>query len=105
MRWLPRSLFSRMVLVLLGGLVVAQLVSFAIHWEERGELVLRTTGMRSAQRIADIVRLLGLPDVRERLEGQGVEIAATSPAQFEKFIREEIVRWGKAVKVSGAKPE
>ena len=54
---------------------------------------------------ADIVRLLGLPDVRERLEGQGVEIAATSPAQFEKFIREEIVRWGKAAKVSGAKPE
>ena len=33
-RWLPRSLFSRMVLILLGGLVVAQLVSFAIYWED-----------------------------------------------------------------------
>ncbi len=53
----------------------------------------------------DVVRLLALPDVRERLEGQGVEIAATTPAQFEKFIRDEIVRWGKAVKVSGAKPD
>ena len=42
---------------------------------------------------------------RERLEVQGVEIAATTPAQFEKFIREEIVRWGKAVKLSGAKPD
>ncbi len=58
MRWLPRSLFSRMVLILLAGLVLAQLLSFAIHWEERGQLMLQTSGMRSAQRIADIVRLL-----------------------------------------------
>jgi signal transduction histidine kinase len=58
MRWLPRSLFSRMVLILLGGLILAQLASLAIHWHERGELILRTGGMREAQRIADIVRLL-----------------------------------------------
>jgi signal transduction histidine kinase len=54
----PRSLFARMVLILLGGLVVAQLLSFAIHWRERGEFMMRATGMRSAQRIADIVKLL-----------------------------------------------
>ncbi len=54
---------------------------------------------------ADIVRLLKLPEVRERLEVQGVEISATSPEQFTKFIRDEIVRWGKAVKLSGAKPD
>ena len=53
----------------------------------------------------DIVRLLDQPDVRERLEVQGVEIAATTPEQFAKFIRDEIVRWGRAVKVSGAKPD
>ena len=58
MSLLPRSLFARMVLILLGGLVVAQLLSFAIHWQERGEFVMRAMGMRSAQRIADIVRLL-----------------------------------------------
>ena len=52
-----------------------------------------------------IVRLLNAPDVRERLEVQGVEVAATTPEQFAKFIREEIVRWGRAVKVSGAKPD
>lgn len=54
---------------------------------------------------ADIVRVLGAPDVRERLLSQGVEIAATTPSQFAKFIPEEIVRWGKAVKLSGAKPD
>ena len=53
----------------------------------------------------DIVRLLNAPDVRERLEVQGVEVAATTPEQFAKFIREEIVRWGRAVKLSGAKPD
>ena len=58
MRVLPRSLFARMVLILLGGLVAAQLLSLAVHWQERGEFIMRATGMRSAQRIADIVRLL-----------------------------------------------
>jgi signal transduction histidine kinase len=58
MSLLPRSLFSRMVLVLLGGLLVAQLLSFAIHMHERGVLIAQASGMQSAQRIADIVRLL-----------------------------------------------
>lgn len=58
MRLAPRSLFSRLVLVLLGGLVVAQLLSFAIHMHERGEVLSQASGMQAAQRIADIVRLL-----------------------------------------------
>ena len=58
MRLLPRSLYARMVLILLGGLVAAQLLSLAVHWRERGEIIMRATGMRSAQRIADIVKLL-----------------------------------------------
>ena len=66
MRLLPRSLFARMVLILLGGLVVAQLLSFAIHWQERGEFMMRAMGMRSAQRIADIVRLLDSIEPAER---------------------------------------
>ena len=57
MRWLPRSLFSRMVLVLLGGLVVAQLASLAIYWQERGWLMMHTTGMRSAEGV--VVALSG----------------------------------------------
>ena len=69
MRLLPRSLFSRLVLVLLGGLVVAQLVSFAIHMHERGELLSQASGMQSAQRIADIVQLLETlsPDERRQI--------------------------------------
>jgi signal transduction histidine kinase len=58
MRLLPRSLFSRLVLVLLGGLLVAQILSLAIHAHERGQLLSQASGMQSAQRIADIVKVL-----------------------------------------------
>jgi signal transduction histidine kinase len=58
MRLIPRSLFSRLVLVLLAGLVVAQILGFAVHMHDRGELLLQASGLQSAQRVADIVRLL-----------------------------------------------
>jgi signal transduction histidine kinase len=58
MRLAPRSLFSRLVLVQLSVLVVALLVSFAIHMHERGEALAQASGMQAAQRIADIVKLL-----------------------------------------------
>lgn len=63
---IPRSLFSRLVLVMLAGLLVAQLLSFALHMHERGELLAQATGMQSAQRIADIVRLLDPMSAGER---------------------------------------
>ncbi len=67
MRLVPQSLFSRLVLVLMSGLVVAQLLSLAIHAHERGLLLAQTSGMQSAQRIADIVRVLEPLSAEERL--------------------------------------
>ena len=58
MRLVPRSLFSRLVLVLMAGLLVAQVLSLAIHAHERGRLLAQASGMQSAQRIADIVNVL-----------------------------------------------
>lgn len=66
MRLLPRSLFARLVLVLLAGLASAQLLSLAIHMRDRGELLLQASGRQSAQRIADIVRLLDPADAQGR---------------------------------------
>ena len=66
MRLVPRSLFSRLVLVLLAVLVIAQLLSFAVHMHERGELLSQASGMQSAQRIADIARFLDSLDAKER---------------------------------------
>jgi signal transduction histidine kinase len=57
-RWLPRTLFGRLLLVLAGGLLVAQLLSAAINVAERDRLLSSSFGMQPAQRIADVVRLL-----------------------------------------------
>jgi signal transduction histidine kinase len=65
-RWLPQSLFGRLMLVLAGGLLVAQLLSAALNLAERDRLLLRAGGMQQAQRIADAVRLLDPLDAVER---------------------------------------
>ena len=77
MRLLPRSLFSRLMLVLLTVLVIAQLTSLAIHMHERGEVLQQASGMQSAQRIADIVKLL---DSLEPAERRRIVPVLSSPA-------------------------
>jgi signal transduction histidine kinase len=69
MRFLPRSLFGRLLLVLAGGLIIAQLLSAAINLAERDSVLLRASGMQPAQRIADIVGLLDSlgPAERDRI--------------------------------------
>lgn len=68
-RWLPRSLFGRLMLVLAGGLLLAQLLSAAINFAERDRLLVAASGMQQAQRIADVVKLLDSlePPARERI--------------------------------------
>ncbi|MES2564298.1 MAG: tripartite tricarboxylate transporter substrate binding protein [Pseudomonadota bacterium] len=51
------------------------------------------------------VRILVLPEVRDRMASEGAEFIADTPEQFTSFLRSEIVKWGQAVKASGAKPE
>lgn len=58
MRLLPQSLFSRMVLILLGGLILVQSISVIFHLRERDRLLFRSNSMESAQRIVDTIRLL-----------------------------------------------
>ena len=77
MRLAPRSLFSRLVLVFLSVLVLAQLLSFVIHMHERGEELSQASGMQSAQRIADIVKLLEPLDLAARR--RIVQVFSASP--------------------------
>ena len=68
MRLLPRSLFGRLVLILLGGLIVAQLATAYLNLAERDQLLYRAGGMRLAQQISDIVKLLdSLPPAERRM--------------------------------------
>ena len=52
---------------------------------------------------ADIVAVLGLADVKERLTGLGAEPQPMTPDDFGKFVRDDIAKWSKVVKESGAK--
>jgi signal transduction histidine kinase len=65
-RLLPQSLFGRLVAVLAGGLLVAQLLSAAINLAERESLLITSGGMQQAQRIADVVTLLDTMNAAER---------------------------------------
>ena len=53
----------------------------------------------------DIVKILKLAEVVQRLEGLGFEIVASTPEQFGAYIKSEIKKWEKVVKASGAKPD
>jgi tripartite-type tricarboxylate transporter receptor subunit TctC len=50
----------------------------------------------------EIVAALGAPELRERLDGMGARIIGGTPEQFGAFVAAEIVRWTRAVQVSGA---
>jgi tripartite-type tricarboxylate transporter receptor subunit TctC len=52
---------------------------------------------------AEIARVMRLADVRERIAGQGAEIATSTPEEFAAFIKSEMVKWAKVVKDSGAR--
>ncbi len=53
----------------------------------------------------EIVAILHLPEVVERLSGQGAEALGSTPEEFAAYIRSESVKWAKVVRESGAKAE
>jgi signal transduction histidine kinase len=54
-RYLPRSLWGRLVAVLMAGLITAQMLSLAILLSERARVDLDARATRVAQRISDLV--------------------------------------------------
>ncbi len=54
---------------------------------------------------AEMVKILRMPDVGERLAALGVEVVGSSPEEFARVIRADVVKWGKVVRDSGAKAD
>ena len=53
----------------------------------------------------ELVKILKLPDVTQKLEALGFEIVGSTPEQLGAYIRSEIKKWEKVVRASGAKPD
>ena len=66
MRWLPRSLFGRIVLILAGGFLAIQLITTAIAISDRNALVFRSGATQAATRIGDVVRTMTAASPTER---------------------------------------
>ena len=52
---------------------------------------------------AEAVRAIAARDIRDRMSAEGAVFVGDTPEQFTAFIKAELVKWGKAVKASGAK--
>ena len=51
----------------------------------------------------ETLKVLKLPDVKDRLDKAGFEIVTGTPQEYEAFTRNEIAKWGKIVRSVGLK--
>lgn len=54
---------------------------------------------------AEVIRIMKLPESKERMANVGFEIVASTPAEFAQLIREEIPKWTKVVREAGIRAE
>jgi len=53
----------------------------------------------------EINKALSAPDLKKKLEDQGLELTPKTPEQFAQIIKDDIAKWGAIVKASGAKAD
>ena len=54
---------------------------------------------------AEIAKIQNRPDVRQEWAGQGAAPMVMTPEEFGRYLDEDIVKWERIVKISGAKPD
>jgi tripartite-type tricarboxylate transporter receptor subunit TctC len=52
---------------------------------------------------AEVVKVLNAPEVKENWGKQGAVPMGMTIAEFDRFLREDIAKWGKLVKDTGMK--
>jgi tripartite-type tricarboxylate transporter receptor subunit TctC len=52
---------------------------------------------------SELVRVVALPDVKERMFGLGMEVAGSTPEQLGTLVASDIAKWGKVIKASGVR--
>ncbi len=54
---------------------------------------------------AEVVKIVGKPEVREEWAKQGAAAMTMNPEEFARYVNDDIVKWERIVKISGAKPD
>jgi tripartite-type tricarboxylate transporter receptor subunit TctC len=54
---------------------------------------------------AEITKITSRPDVRKTWQEQGAVAMTMNPAEFDRYLRQDIEKWAKVVKLSGARPD
>jgi len=63
----------------------------------------RLPGQRVTAINTELNKALSSPDLRKKLEDQGLDVTPASAEQFGKLIRNDLLKWGRVVKASCAK--
>jgi tripartite-type tricarboxylate transporter receptor subunit TctC len=53
----------------------------------------------------ELVRVMALPDVRNKFEADGFEPVGSTPEELGTFIRAEIAKWAKTIKAANIQPQ
>lgn len=71
-----------------------------------GFLVPATTPREIVSKLnAEIVKVLAQPEARQQFATQGIDIIGGTPEQFAAYIRDDIVKWTRVIRESGARAE
>jgi tripartite-type tricarboxylate transporter receptor subunit TctC len=53
----------------------------------------------------EITRVMRAPEMKDRMNAEGLEVVASTPAEFAAHIKSETEKWAKIIKAMGIKPE
>src|SRR5688572_404918 len=54
---------------------------------------------------SEITKVLAVPELRERLQAQGMDVVASNPADAARFLDQEIAKWQRVISTAGIKAE
>ena len=54
---------------------------------------------------AAVAKVLAAPDVKERYATLGMETVGSTPAEFERFMADDLAKWGRVIKELGITAE
>lgn len=64
-----------------------------------------TPGAVSGKLNAELLRIITLPDVKERMLGLGMDVAGGTPEEFGALVKSDIAKWAKVIRDAGIKAE